>query len=74
MQLKVGDKIRITGFQCGHCCSDRFSCMGILIGKTMTIKSIHPFRGPIVVDINQSEYTIGRGMFEKIEWEKLDEE
>ena len=72
MNLKAEDKIRITGFNCGRACHHRYSCMGIIVGKILTIKVLQPFYGPIVVTIDGSEYTIGRGMFEKLEYEEVD--
>ena len=72
--LKPKDKIRVTGFDCGHNCEHRLNCMGILEGKVLTIKSLQPFGGPITVSLGDCEcctFTIGQGMFEKIRYVKL---
>ena len=45
--------------------------MGLIVGKEMVIKSIHPFKGPIVVELDKMEFTIGRGMFDKLKYEKI---
>jgi Fe2+ transport system protein FeoA len=71
MNIKKGDKIRITGFSCGGTCQHRFSCMGMIIDREFIIKEIQPFHGPIVVNLNGTEFTIGRGMFEKLDYEVI---
>jgi len=44
--------------------------MGFIVGQTFTIKTIQPFHGPVVVELNGVEYMFGRGMFKKIKYEK----
>ena len=73
VNLKNGDKIRIKGFNCGKNCSGRFKCMGFIIGRIITIKFMQPLHGPITVEMDGAEYTIGRGMMEKLEYEVIDE-
>jgi len=72
MELKEGNKIKITGINCGRVCSSRYSCMGILENTIMEIISIQPLKGPIVVKVGESEYSIGRGMFSKLEYEIIE--
>jgi len=69
-KLKEGDKIKVTGFSCGHQCKDRFSCLGILEGKELEIKTIQP-RGPVTVLFGKDTFTIGRGMMEKLRYEVI---
>lgn len=71
MNLEVGNKIRIIGFDCGRCCKSRYSCMGIIKNVVMEIKTIQPLHGPIVVKVGNSEYSIGRGMFNKLKYEVI---
>ena len=68
--IKEGDKLKITGFDCGHRAMSKFMTMGIRVGKEITVKVIQP-HGPYVVDVGNSEYSIGRGMFGKLLYEEL---
>ena len=70
--IKEGDKLKITGFDCGHRAMSRFVAMGIRIGEEITVKVIQP-DGPYVVDVGNSEYSIGRGMFGKLIYERITE-
>ncbi len=40
--------------------------LGIRIGKKIKVISLQPFRGPIVVKIDNTKIALGRGMAEKI--------
>ena len=73
MKLKVGNKIRITGYNCGQTCKSKYNCMGIIVGKILEIKSMQPLEGPIVVNLDGCEYSIGRGMFNKLIYEIIEE-
>jgi len=72
MGLKEGDKIKIIGFNCGHCAMQRFCHMGILCGKEATIEAIQPFHGPVTIKIGKTTASLGRGMFEKLEYELIE--
>jgi len=72
MTLQSGDRIKITGFNCGECAEQRFCHMGIICGKEVTIKSIQPLRGPVTVEIGGTTVSIGRGLFNKIIYEELE--
>jgi len=74
-RLKEGDRIKVTGFSCGYQCKNRFSCLGILEGKELEIITMQPFHGPITVAFGNSgddTFTIGRGMFEKMQYEVIE--
>ena len=75
MELKEGDRIRVTGFSCGRQCKDRFFCLGILEGKELEIVTIQPLHGQITVAFGHSgsdTFTIGRGMFSKMQYEVIE--
>lgn len=66
MNLQVGDRIRVTGFNCGHQAYHRFMSMGIRKDSELEIVSFQPSEGPITVKIGNSEVSIGQGMFVKL--------
>jgi len=71
-KMKIGDKIKVIGFNCGRQCTERFQCMGIFNDVILEVISIQPF-GPVVVKVKESEYTIGRGMLEKLKYEVIND-
>lgn len=40
--------------------------MGVKEGKTVRIVARHPFAGPLVVEVDGKQITIGRGMAQRI--------
>ena len=70
--LKSKDKIRIIGFNCGKCAQQRFCHMGIVCGRDVTIETIQPFDGPVTVECLGTKISIGRGMFNKLEYEVIE--
>ena len=72
MNLKSGDRIRITGYDCGRCAKKRLSTMGLLKGKECRILNSQPFQGPVVLECGQIELAIGRGLFSKITYEVIE--
>lgn len=70
--LEQGDKLKIIGFNCGRCAEQQFCRMGILCGKIVEIQSMQPFKGPITLKIGNTTVTLGRGLWEKVEYETLD--
>ena len=68
--IKEGDIILVTGFNCGKRATSKFLAMGIRRNTKMSIRTIQP-DGPYVVDVGKSEYTIGRGLFNKLIYEVL---
>jgi Fe2+ transport system protein FeoA len=72
MNLKVGDKIKVTGFNCGECAEQRFCHMGIICGKELEILAMQPLHGPVTFKIGKADISIGRGMWNKIEYEVIE--
>jgi Fe2+ transport system protein FeoA len=73
IKIKKGDTIKILGFDCGKKAISKYNAMNIKTDSIIKIKSVHPIEGPIVVEVGQSTYSIGRGMFYKLIYEKIDE-
>jgi ferrous iron transport protein A len=44
----------------------RLRTLGIREGKSLKIVAIHPFAGPLVVEVDGREITIGRGIAQRI--------
>jgi ferrous iron transport protein A len=44
----------------------RLRNMGIREGKSLKLVAIHPFKGPIVVEVDGREITVGRGIAQRI--------
>jgi ferrous iron transport protein A len=52
----------------GHGCTfqRRLRCMGIREGKMLKVVACYPFAGPLVVEVDGREITIGRGIAQRI--------
>jgi ferrous iron transport protein A len=44
----------------------RLRTLGIREGKSLKIVAIHPFAGPLVVEVDGREITVGRGIAQRI--------
>ena len=64
--LKEGEKATIIAFEGGQGFLHKLRTMGIMEGKEIKLIAVHPFGGPIVIEINNRETTLGRGMAQKI--------
>jgi len=64
--LRVGKKARIIRLEGGHGFQRKLGIMGIREGKTIKLVARQPFNGPLVVDIDGRETTIGSGMAHRI--------
>ena len=71
MKLKIGDKFRITGYDCGKECLRKFACMGIVRNKVFEVVAVQPMRGPVTMKVDNMIVTIGRGMMARLEYEKI---
>lgn len=64
--LQQNQKARILFIHGGKGFRHKLSIMGITEGKTITVITKQPFRGPLTIKINGTHMTIGRGMAQKI--------
>ena len=69
--LKIGDKIKVIGFNCGRKAHHKFIVMGIIEGSILEVESIQP-HGPYTIKCNDTSLSIGRGLIEKIEYKLIE--
>ena len=62
---------RITGLARGREFQSKMRSLGIREGKAVRLLSRHPFRGPLVIEIDGRATTLGRGMAQNIIVEPL---
>jgi len=64
--LETGKTAVIVRLDGGHLFRKKMGEMGIREDKTIRVVAIHPFHGPVVVEIDGREITLGRHMAEHI--------
>ena len=64
--LETGTKAVILRLEGGHWFQHKMRGIGIREQKTIRLVAKHPFNGPVVVEIDGREMTIGRRMAEHI--------
>ena len=64
--LKQGEKAVVMTLAGGCGFERRLRSMGIKEGKVICLDAKHHFSGPLVVDVNGRQITIGRGMAARI--------
>lgn len=64
--LETGKTSVVIRLEGGHLFRRKMGEMGIREGKTIRVVAIHPFHGPVVVEVDGREITLGRHMAEHI--------
>lgn len=64
--LKSGKTAVIVRLEGGFLFRKKMGEMGIREGKIIRLVAIHPFHGPVVIEIDKREMTLGRRMAEHI--------
>ena len=64
--LKEGATATIQRLEGGPVFQRKLRTIGIREGKTIRVVTKHPLGGPLVIDIDGRETTIGRGMSQRI--------
>ena len=64
--LETGRTAVVLRLEGGPLFRKKMGEMGIREGKTIRLVAIHPFHGPVVVEVDGREITLGRGMAEHI--------
>jgi len=64
--LGTGNTAVILRLEGGHWFQNRMRVIGIRERKTIRLVAKHPFKGPVVVEVEGREMTIGRRMAEHI--------
>jgi len=65
-QLQVGKKAKIIKLEGGYTFQRKLKVIGIRENKIVKIITTQPFYGPIVIEIERNQITLGRGMAERI--------
>ena len=65
--LMQGETATIAALHGGCVFQNRLRSVGITEGKKVRIVARHPLCGPLVVEIEHRQVTIGRGMAQKIQ-------
>jgi len=65
-RLDIGEKGEIIELNGGRVFQKRLRTMGIREGKVITVTTKHPMGGPLVVEVEGRNTTIGRGMAQRI--------
>jgi len=58
--IKPGHRVEIIEFVGGIGKNSRLLDMGITPGSQVTVTAVHPFKGPVVVQIDGAQIAIGR--------------
>lgn len=66
ISLETGKTAVIIRLEGGYLFRKKMGEMGIRERKTIRLVAIHPFHGPIVVEVDGREITLGRRMAEHI--------
>lgn len=64
--LESGKEARITRLDEGDTFRKRLASLNIRVGKMVKKVAAQPFNGPIVIEIDNTEVTLGMRMAEKI--------
>ncbi|OGV44165.1 MAG: hypothetical protein A2X48_02560 [Lentisphaerae bacterium GWF2_49_21] len=64
--LLPGENATITALRGGCGFQNRLRSFGITEGKKVRIVAKHPLSGPLVLEVEHRQVTIGRGMAQKI--------
>jgi Fe2+ transport system protein FeoA len=73
-ELPSGRSVTIIGLDNGKSFRKKLASLNIRVGKRIRKVTEQPFHGPIVIEIDHTEVTIGRHMAQKILVEPLAEE
>jgi len=66
-QARPGDALEVVAVERGHQAAKRLMQMGLVPGARLVVETVHPFSGPIVVNIDGSRIAIGRKLARSIE-------
>lgn len=66
IELPYNKNARIVRLEGGHGFQRKMRVMGFREGKIIKIITRQPMRGPITIDIEGSQTTLGRGMTKKV--------
>ncbi len=70
IEMEEGEKGVVTRVMGGAGISRHLGALGIREGKMLAVVARHPFGGPVVIETDGREITIGRGIAARIWLEK----
>jgi len=73
MDVEEGKTYEICGYICGRTARSKFITMGLNIGRKVKIVTVQPLHGPYVVSLNGNKLSVGRGLFEKLLLEEVND-
>lgn len=65
-QLRLGETAIVVALQGGYGFQRRLRGIGLKEGKTVRLRAKHPLGGPLVVEVDGRQITLGRGMAGRI--------
>lgn len=65
-KINPGEKAKIIGITGGWGGHGRLTGLGFRPGLIVEMIAVHPFQGPVVVRIDNTEIAIGRGLARKV--------
>ncbi len=65
-QLRQGELATVVALNGGCEFKRKLRSVGIKEGKTVRMVASHPFSGPLVVEVDGRQITLGRGMAQRI--------
>lgn len=65
--INSGKKVRICGINGGKGIYRRLLSLGIIPGNEVEVVSIHPWGGPVILKLDDTQLAMGRGMARKVQ-------
>ena len=62
MEIGEGKTGRVIEIQGGGGIQHQLRSIGIREGKEITVVTLHPFKGPIVISVDENMVSLGRGI------------
>lgn len=69
--INPGEKVKIIGIAGGWSGHERLTGLGFRPGLIVEMVAVHPFRGPMVVRMDNTQIAIGRGLARKVIVERV---
>lgn len=66
LQLQTGKKAKIKRLEGGYSFQRKLASLNIRVGKTIKKVTTQPLGGPVVIEVDNTEVTLGMGMAMKI--------
>jgi ferrous iron transport protein A len=66
IELDLGQEAVIHALVGGEELQRKLRSLGIREGKNVIVRARHPFGGPLVVEVDRRQASVGRGMAERI--------